>query len=575
MYRLSKLVFLLGALLLLLPAAALAAGAPQLESAPLNPDFVKARAEGFSGGRIPSPVDSSRYAGVRIAPMVRTYASSFDLRTQGKVSSVKDQDPYGTCWTFSTMASMESCLLPGQKWDFSEWSLAYWHGFDFPYPNGGGNDDMATATLVRWLGPFNESQDRYRYGKHPHPATLQVQKHLQDVFSLPPRASATDNDTIKYALTTYGAISVGMYYDHACFKQTAQTSSYYSVYEQDGMENHAVTIIGWDDNYSATHFSATPPGNGAFLVKNSWGTDWGDEGYFWISYYDTRTAYGTCVVHYGAQSPANYSTVYQYDPLGKIDQISFEANQEKAWIANAFTAKTNETLSAVGLYATGPNTSYNVYAGSSLADRTLRASGTMSMGYHTIKLSKPLSLSAGKKFYVMVDITTPAGSDGKSSPIAIEYPLPGYSSKATASPGQSYVSAEGEGWFDLTKAYHSKANVCLKAYTTIKGSVAVANPVAPKLMRNKRAASFKGTIKPRHAVGAKVVRLYSYYYYKGKWVAKSVFTPPVTKALSSSSTYAMNIKLTGAGKWRFRAQYLSCVGGKSLWAKGYTYVTVK
>ena len=50
--------------------------------------------------------------------------------------------------------------------------------------------------------------------------------------------------------------------------------------------NHAVTIVGWDDNYSKDNFLITPPGDGAWIVKNSWVSEWGDNGYMYVSYYD-------------------------------------------------------------------------------------------------------------------------------------------------------------------------------------------------------------------------------------------------------------------------------------------------
>ncbi len=574
MRRLTRLLFPLVALLLLLPTAAFAAGIPQSNVAPLNPDFVKARKAGFSGGVVPDPVDLSSYAGVRIAPMVRTYASSFDLRKQGRVSSVKDQHPYGTCWTFATFASMESCLLKaGQKWDFSEDNLAYWHGFDPPYPNGGGNNSMAVATLARWWGPFSESQDRYGDGKHTDPTRfLMPQKHLQNVLFLPPRAegNALDNDNIKYALTTYGAVAANMMWSNNYYNAT--TAAYYNPVNDGG--GHAVTIVGWDDNYSATNFSATPPGNGAFLVKNSWGTRWGQSGYFWISYYDGEIARrGITAVYYGAESASNYTTLYYYDRFGWCTEYSPTAGASPtAWMANAFTAEANQTLNAVSFYATGPNTSYKIYAGSSLGSRTLRASGTTAMGYRTIKFSKPLSLKAGQKFYVIVQVTTPAGSDGRSWPIAIEYPRAGYSSKAIASSGHSYASSDGEGWSDISK---DGADCCIKAFTRIPG-LAVGNSIpSKKTVSYKSTLTLRGVIKPRHQVGSYPVLLYMYRYSQGKWVLVKTFTPRVESASTTYSRYATSIRMDYKGKIRFRARYWSYVGCVAPWSSGYTYVTVK
>src|SRR5690606_5782174 len=92
---------------------------------------------------------------------------------------------------------------------------------------------------------------------------------------------------------------------------------------------HAITLVGWDDNYPRTKFTYLPPGNGAFLAKNSWGSDRGYGGYFWISYYDTflgrEGSVGTPLtlsILYNPNSAFNasplstYDYIYQYDPLG-------------------------------------------------------------------------------------------------------------------------------------------------------------------------------------------------------------------------------------------------------------------
>ena len=95
------------------------------------------------------------------------------------------------------------------------------------------------------------------------------------------------------------------------------TNSYY--YSGSGSSNHAVTIVGWDDNYDKSKFSTVPPGNGAFIVKNSSGSGWGESGYFYLSYYDTFVGKTNAV--FTAESPVNYDHIYQYDPLGMVEHV--------------------------------------------------------------------------------------------------------------------------------------------------------------------------------------------------------------------------------------------------------------
>jgi C1A family cysteine protease len=257
-------------------------------------------------GLRPVPIPGFHFPkGFTYSPLGRTYASSFDLRTLGKVTPVKDQDPHGTCWAFAACASMESCLLTGESWDFSEDNLAYFHGFDLGYEHGG-STTMAAAYLTRWTGPVTEAQDPYNDGVHPDPSSLTVQKHVQNIVYLPPRSSCTANDDFKYALTTWGAVDVTMYWSDGAYDRA--TSSYYYHGPTSVGWNHAVAMVGWDDNYPASNFSPAAPGKGAFLIKNSWGTGWGDAGYFWVSYYDVALGYDDSMgqniqaaVFYGAE----------------------------------------------------------------------------------------------------------------------------------------------------------------------------------------------------------------------------------------------------------------------------------
>jgi len=383
------------------------------------------------------------------------------------MTSVKNQDPYGTCWAFASCGSMESSLMPGESTDFSEDNMVLTSGFDTGSTpaekyDSGGHIWMSTAYLTRWGGPVFESDDAY--ADSTTPPGLSPRKHVQDVFWVPQRASATDNDTIKNAVMAYGAayVAMGWYGSSAGSSYyNAETKSYY--YNGTSSANHGVLIAGWDDSYPAADFATTPPADGAFLVKNSWGTGWGDGGYFWVSYYDStfgRTS--PLAVFHGVQATSNYTGVYQYDPLGDVSEFGFTSNPTTAWLANVFTATYTSSLSAVGFYATAPGTSYEIYTGPNLAGKTLRTSGTLPyMGYHTVTLPTPTGVTGGQQFVVAVKLITP----DYDYPIAVEYPVYGYSSTATAGVGQSYISSNGTSWSDLTTGVEN-ANVCLKAYVT-------------------------------------------------------------------------------------------------------------
>jgi C1A family cysteine protease len=489
------LALLIVLFVIVLAAPLAASAAPKLSAAPLSPEFLRYQADlevrqavgldripGFRPGLVPEPMVPPASSSGRRATAGRAYASSFSLGDVGKLSPVKNQGELGACWTFATMASLESCLLPGELRDFSEDNVVLNSGFDTgstpaeKYDHGG-NYYMSTAYLIRWSGPVDESEDAY--GDSSSPSGLTPQKHVQEVLYIP----GGDPANIKYALTTWGAVGTSIEWEDGYYN--GATSSFYDW--GSGSINHAVTIVGWDDAYSAANFAKAPPGPGAWLVKNSWGDGWGQSGYFWVSYYDrfcaTSDVYNA--VYRGVEATTNYDTIYSYDPLGECDSVGY--GTDTAWGANVFTAGQSQSIAAVGFFTDVQNATYTVYAGASLSSLQALGSGTESMpGFHTVPLSSPLSVTGGSSFAVAVRLTEP----GQSYPIAVENVVPSFSSAATASPGQSFVSRDGSSWSDLTTAYDSTANVCLKAYATTSSAPPAVDTVGPVCdARNARVRS--------------------------------------------------------------------------------------
>ena len=196
------------------------------------------------------------------------------------------------------------------------------------------------------------------------------------------------------------AVSINFKFENSYNEKTqAQYMPSYST------PNHAVTIIGWDDNFSRENFLTTPERDGAWLVKNSWGTQWGDNGFFWISYCDRSITDTNCI----RAMPANtYSSVYQHDTLAMTASVT--ANNEErntAYMANIFTAQKDEVITYAGLYTTDNNAEYEITIYTGLTDETSPVSGQKSditsgteefAGYHTIKLDKPVAVKKGEKF---------------------------------------------------------------------------------------------------------------------------------------------------------------------------------
>jgi C1A family cysteine protease len=461
---------------------------------PINPDFLEYMKDQESGegsgvhalGYVPPPADLSQNRGKQVSSFDKTFSSAirtlqsqyvsaasgaesgsvsaqsggtaFDLRSQGRVTDVKDQGQCGSCWAFASLASLESTLRPGETWDLSENNMKNTHGYDLT-PCQGGNYIMSTGYLTRWSGPVTEAQDPYVAGTRSSPANVQSVKHVQEVIYLPARSGALDNQNIKLALQEKGAVYSSIRWEDSCYN--AKTASYY--YAGASISNHAITIVGWDDNYDRYKFAKVPSGNGAFLVKNSWGPDWGDQGYFWVSYYDSRIGGEGAI--FTAESKTNYLRQYEYDPLGWV--VSYGLSTDSAYFANVFTSQGQEDLSAISFYTVATNAQWkasvytDVVGGPVSRTPVTTMSGTFSLpGYHTVSLDQKVPLKSGEKFSVVVWITTP----GYDYPVAVEYPYKGFSSQATAHKGESYVSADGNSWTDITTTL-TNTNVCLKAFT--------------------------------------------------------------------------------------------------------------
>jgi len=458
--------------------------AESIEMAPLNPEFIKymrtveknsleaqKTSDGYFLGEMPSPADHdfirTKEFDKKVSRELDSYAypASYDLRAHNKVPPVRNQGACGSCWTFAATASIESLGRPSNSWDFSEQAMNADHGFDYA-PCDGGNDDMATAYASRWSGLVNESALPYPYPAF-YPATqtsgYSPSKFLQEVVKLPQRASFTDNNWIKYYVMNKGAVYVSIKYLSAYM--SADNESYYN--NVDTSTNHAVALIGWDDNYPATNFKTPAPGNGAFLIRNSWGPSSHGDGYFWLSYYDTSFKPRASFTRVDPRG--KYTKVYQYDPLGYVGRVGF-TTQQTGWGANIFTADSDGKIAAVGFHTTEINVSYTIYVYKDVTTGSPRSgtlgaimSGTKTLpGYYTIDLTTPVSITTGHKFSIVIKFTHPSIGGYQ---LAIEKIESKYSTAATSNLNESFYSHNGTAWGDFyTFSPASKTNLCIKAF---------------------------------------------------------------------------------------------------------------
>ncbi len=461
---------------------------PKFSPSPVNPKFIEFRNNtklnliaqapyGHGKGHSPSPIDFSYLKNIPSTGLqLVSIPASYDLRTQNKVTSVKDQGSTDTCFIFATYGSLESYLMPGQNYYFSEQNpmnlLAAANGFDWVPRTDGGSSTETTAFLARWSGPVNNSDDPWNPSINTSPTGLPRQKHVQNVIFLPQRANATDNQAIKQAIMNYGGVDCPMFYDEtSAINETmtynSVTHSYYLPYIP-AEENHDITLMGWNDNYSASNFSTTPPGNGAFIVKNSWGTSYGDNGYFYISYYDKALAMLDISAAFTGESPNDYQNIYQHDPLGWCLNYG-TGTSDTIFGASVFTAQSNKILKAISFYSPTPNTSYviKIYTNTGsnpplgTSGPVVTQSGTISTpGYVTVPLTSGANLTASQTFSVVIQLITP----GLDYPLPASTPISGYSSNATATAGESYLSSTGSAWTDLTSVA-ANTTLNIKAFT--------------------------------------------------------------------------------------------------------------
>ena len=388
--------------------------------------------------------------------------SAYDYRKTGRAPQIGNQGSLGTCWAFASLKALESSLLPGKSLELSVDHMTLHNSFSMSQ-DAGGEYTMSMAYLLAWQGPVLESEDPYGDGYSPD--GLKPCLHVQDIQILP----AKDYEAIKQAVYRYGGVQSSLYtsmrnYQSESVYYNRTTNSY--CYIGDEKPNHDSVIIGWDDNYSKDNFNMGLEGDGAFICTNSWGEDFGDQGYFYVSYYDTNIGVHN-IVYTGVEPADNYDHNYQSDLCGWVGQIGY--GRDSAWFANAYTAGKGENLEAAGFYATDQNTDYEIYVARHLgekADQTFGqrvkvAEGRLRYaGFYTIPLDQKIVLDDGEKFAIIVKITTP----GTVHPVAIEYDAGDGMAEIDLSDGEGYLSFDGDKWEHVEET--QKCNVCLKAYTS-------------------------------------------------------------------------------------------------------------
>ena len=435
-----------------------------------------------------------------------TLPSSYSSKDMGYITSVRNQGNYGTCWAFAVCAASESSLIknngyPLNTTKFAPGHLAYWSYSDAHDKLGlltgdkttmlssydaydfGGSNFIASYTITKGTGPVAEND--YPYGTYPgssgkaftsdqsYQNTIDAQ--IKNIYWV----DYSNREDIKKMIMQYGAGTFGYYvadndsdyeqsgtYNGAAYTSYAianginydsSTKTYENQYP-----NHDITVIGWDDNFPAANFASTTgvTENGAWLCKNSWGTSYGSSGYYWISYQDFANS-GDTAAFFEYETEAPYDNIYQYDGTSSI---GYYYTDEGGYMGNVFTADSDETLKAVSFFTLDTNVDYtvNVYKNvvntptSGTLVSSAAVSGTTSyMQYVTVPLNTEVQIDKGEKYAVVVKFNT-----GKCLPVDCSDTITGYYKFTNAtSAGQSYYSANGTSWTDVSsETYYTESN---------------------------------------------------------------------------------------------------------------------
>lgn len=464
---------------------------------------------GHSAGRVESYTSVTDGLPLKQNSVLPAAYSSVEL---GYVTSIKNQDKWGTCWAFAACAAMESYALKHgyvdnpENVDFSEYALVYLTYQDDLYSDvtgdyttaevsmdklfaAGGNDEYAFKTLSKWAGIYNEGNDTYyedslsgNFSEY-----LADESNIDFVFTGQQYINMNDRDQVKATVMENGAVAVS-YYSNA--KYYVGNGIYNYNYELSEY-NHGVTLVGWNDEISKELFTITdsegiehtPENDGAWLIKNSWGTWDGYDGYIWISYEDMGILSGNAIV-YQVAPKSLFDHIYQHDGA-----TAFIAPYPTWKTASVFqVTDTKQVLEAVSfaLFSTEANYTVSIY---SITDRSNPTDGevlatvsdsTTYEGYYTVMLDSPVELPAGALFSVVIEFEEVENIVIGANNISL---IEGYDDNNNVVPfstihsdsttGQSFIWGVGEEQdicFDTagesgfsTEKFN---NVCIKAFTT-------------------------------------------------------------------------------------------------------------
>ena len=377
---------------------------------------------------------------------------------------VRDQNPFGTCWAFAGTGSFEYAVdkKTGSNTDYSEEHMIQRlskngdTGYQITSKDTGGNEYMYSGYFTSGYGPVSDSLFPYDTTK----STLQI---IPSILNAKGNYRATDVqffkttddangalnsetvNTVKQAVYNNGSVTCGITWDSSMIQED-KVSYYNNDDNARNDSNHEVLIVGWDDDYNADHFEGVTK-NGAWLVRNSWGNNIGDNGYFWVSYQD-KSLIPSCTIR-SYEEVSDDDTIYNLDESGALyPQVTYDGTSQVGFI-NSFSLKKREKLKEVTFYEAETGAQYQLFYVPVKDDGSLDIGNKQAItekktldfpGYHTEKITKEINV---KKAAIMVMIdsnedSAGLGAEGSISDGRKKLYIP------TLEKGQSYIYANGE-----------------------------------------------------------------------------------------------------------------------------------
>lgn len=437
----------------------------ELKQAPLNPDYIKFIEEYSSADTdpgslmaAPSPykVNFKEYFKQKKITGTDLYPIAYDMRTAGPggtslLTSVKHQLSCGACWAFATCSSIESSwkIMGLGDNDLSENNMKNCHGFEYG-PCAWGHHFMSTAYLLRGSGPIAEYDDPYDPVNYACVEGLIPEAYIPTARYLP-----EDHDVFKETIMTEGAVYNTFRSESSGYQWI--NGNYTYCYQGPASTTHAIAIVGWNDTLS------TACGQGAWLCKNQYGTSFGDNGFFYISYQDTL------VLKYNAiwSEREDYDPemkIYQYDTIGGWPFLGYSNPVIYGLIK--YVAVGDQFVSRIGTYTVsfGSYLSAEIYSdfdGFNLTNllATIPEQYCDNPGFWQLNLPESIRINNGKEFYIKVKYYSP----GELYPLAVEGAEDDYSNPHIET-GKCWTSPDGNIWDPAGIGTGSLFDLCIKTY---------------------------------------------------------------------------------------------------------------